>query len=207
MGDCYILPDYIYYRRNVIEPIEFVYVKFSSDPTCPYALDIPFGKATFKDKQRFISNITELEEMLSKNDSLSAGYCEHLLLDILFQIHFENHTEHNPSKNPACHDTVVSEAIDYINKNLSNKILIDDICKNIGTNASTLNFKFRREYNLSTGQYIVQRRIDKACRLLVGTSYTISEIAVRCGFEDIYYFSNTFKKLQGVSPRKYRQFT
>ena len=204
-GDCYILPDYIYYRRNVIEPIEFVYVKFASNSMCPYTMDIPFGKATFKDKQRFLSSITELEELLSKDDLLSAGYCEHLLLDILFQIHYENRTEHDLNENFTHHDTIVNEAITYINNNLTKKILVDEICKNIGTNASTLNFKFRREFNLSIGQYIVRQRISKACKFLTSTSYSISEIATRCGFEDIYYFSNTFKKLQGVSPRNYRQ--
>ncbi len=205
MGDCYILPDYIHYHRNVIEPIEFVYVKFATNPVCPYKMEIPFGKATFKDKQRFISNITALEELLSKDDSLSAGYCEHLLLDILFQIYFENRPEHILNENSDCHDPLVSSAIAYIDKNLTDKILVDQICRSIGTNASTLNFKFRREFNMSTGQYIVSERIKKARKLLIGTSYSISEIAVRCGFEDIYYFSNTFKKIQGVSPSDYRK--
>lgn len=205
MGDCYILPDYIHYRRNVIEPIEFVYVKFTSNPICPYTMEIPLGKATFNDKQRFISNITSLEGLLSKEDSLSAGYCEHLLLDILFQIYFENHPEHTLNENFVCHDTDVNNAITYINKNLTEKILIDEICRNIGTNASTLNFKFRREFNLSIGQYIVRHRINKARKLLISTSYSVSEIAVRCGFQDVYYFSNVFKKMQGVSPSKYRK--
>lgn len=204
-GDCYILPDYIHYHRNVIEPIEFVYVKFTTNPTCPYIMEIPFGKATFKDKQRFISNITALEELLSKEDSLSAGYCEHLLLDILFQIYFENRPEHTLNENSLSHDPLVSSAIAYIEKHLTDKILVEQICRSIGTNASTLNFKFRREFNMSTGQYIVSERIKKARKLLIGTSYSISEIAVRCGFEDIYYFSNTFKKIQGVSPSEYRK--
>ena len=205
VGDCYILPDYIHYRRNVIEPIEFVYVKFTSNPVCPYKMDIPFGKVTFIDKQRFISNITSLEKMLSREDSLSAGYREHLLLDILFQIYSESHSESTSRENPVSHDILVNYAMEYIERNLNDKILIDQICHSIGTNASTLNFKFRREFNQSIGQYIVGQRINKARKLLIGTSYSISEIALRCGFQDIYYFSNTFKKMQGISPSEYRK--
>ena len=205
MGDCYILPDYIYYRRNIIEPIEFVYVKFTSNNACPYTMEIPYGKATFKDKQRFFSNITQLEVLLSKDDQLSAAYCEHLLLDILFQIYFENHTQNALNENSNFHDSIVRNATYYISNNLTKKILIDEICKNIGTNASTLNFKFRREFNMSIGQYITYRRIKKASKLLISTSYSISEIASRCGFEDIYYFSNTFKKIQGICPSAYRK--
>ena len=204
-GDCYILYDYVHYHRNVIEPIEFVYVKFTDNPACPYTMKIPFGKAVFKDNNRFISNITALEKLLPKNDSLSAGYREHLLFDILFQIYLESLPEYTSQKNSICHDAIVNSAVAYIEENLTDKILIDQICQSIGTNASTLNFKFRREFNLSIGQYIVRQRINKACKLLISTSYSISEIALRRGFGDVYYFSNTFKKIEGVSPSKYRK--
>ena len=204
-GDCYIIPDYVYHHRNVIEPIEFVYVKFVCNTACPYKIEIPFGKINFLDKQRFTSNITNLENLLSKDDSISAGYREHLLLDILFQIYSESHPKGNNYEEETCSDTLVNSAIAYINENLSDKILIDQICRSIGTNASTLNFKFRRELNLSILQYISEQRIKKARKLLIGTSYSISEIAERCGFENMYYFSNKFKKIQGVSPSAYRK--
>lgn len=204
-GDCYILPDYVQHLRNVIEPIEFVYVQFTDNPVCPYKMEIPFGKANFIDKQRFISNMTSFEKLLLMDDALSAGFREHLLLDILFQIHSESNPESTFQENPVSHDILVNYAIDYIKRNLTNKILIEEICRSIGTNPSTLNFKFRREFNLSVGQYITNERIKKARKLLIGTSYSISEIAVQCGFQDVYYFSNAFKKVQGVSPSLYRK--
>lgn len=204
-GDCYILPDYIHYHRNVIEPIEFVYVKFTSNNVCPYKIEIPFGKINFTDKQRFVSNITNLENLLSRDDAISTGYREHLLLDILFQIYSQSHPKGNNYEETTCSDTLVNSAIAYIDENLSGKILIEQICHSIGTNASTLNFKFRRELNLSVLQYITEQRIKKARKLLIGTSYSISKIAERCGFENMYYFSNKFKKIQGVSPSNYRR--
>ena len=204
-GDCYILPDYIQYRPNVIEPIEFIYVKFACNSACPYKMEIPVGKVNFIDKQRFISNVTSLEKLLSKDDLLSAGYREHLLLDIMFQIYSESQPETASQEKTVSRDAVVNYAAEYIEQNLNHKILIEQICHGIGTNASTLNFKFRREFNLSVGQYIVRERIKKAAKLLVGTSYSISEIATRCGFQDVYYFSNVFKKVRGISPSKYRK--
>lgn len=204
-GDCYILPDYIYHHRNVLEPVEFVYVKFCENSACPYTFDIPFGKVSVKDRDRFMSNITALENLLSKDDFLSAAAREHFLIDILFQLHFESGPDYASQENIACNDALVRSATDYIEKHLTEKILIDKICRSIGTNASTLNFKFRREFDMSIGQYITDVRIKKACKLLIGTSYSVSEIASRCGFGDVYYFSNTFKKAQGVSPSEYRK--
>lgn len=204
-GDCYILPDYVHHHRNVLEPIEFVYVKFRENPACPYTPDLPFGKAVFKDNDRFMSNITALEKLLPNDDFMSAAMREHLLMDILFQLCFESNPEQVSYENQACRDGLVGSAVSYIDKHLTEKILIEEVCRNTGTNASTLNFKFRREFNMSIGQYITDRRIKNACRLLISTSYSISEIALRCGFSDVYYFSNTFKKIQGISPSEYRK--
>lgn len=205
-GDCYILPNYVHHLRNVIEPIEFIYIQFTDNPTCPYKLEIPFGKATFADKDRFISNMENFEKLLLKDDALSAGFREHLLLDILFQIHSERNSYPLSPEKALNHDTLINKAVDYINSNLHDKILIEDICSTVGTNPSTLNFKFRREFNLSVGQYIANERLKKAQKLLISTSYSISEIASKCGFSDVYYFSNTFKKMQGVSPSFYKKY-
>lgn len=204
-GDCCIIPSYVYHTRNIIEPIEFVYLQFCDNPACPYKIEIPIGKVIFLDKQRFISSINMLEKLLLNEDSLSSGHREHLLLDILFQLYSENHLNNTTKETPHSHDILVNRAIEYIEQNLGSKILIDEICRSIGTNSATLNFKFRRELNLSIGQYIISERIKKSQKLLIGTSYTVSEIAAMCGFQDVYYFSNTFKKLQGVSPARYRK--
>lgn len=204
-GDCVILPDYIHFHRSVLNPIEFVYVKFRYNLNCPYSFNMPYGKVNFKDKKRFLSSISMLEKLITCDDALSVGYREHLLIDILFQIHFEQHPIGMPLEKMLCHDELVVLADKYIAENLGNKILIDDLCSAVGTNASTLNFKFRREFDMSIGQFIMNERIKKAKHLLASTTYNISEIASRCGFENVYYFSNAFKKINGITPSDYRR--
>ncbi len=204
-GDCYILPDFVYYHRNVIEPIEFVYVKFAFNERCPYTMEIPIGKVTFIDEKRFLTSITTLEQIMMTENPIYRGYQDHLLLDILFQIYHEHHSESTVDEQHTCYDEIVNAAITYINNSLNKKLYIEDICRNIGTNPSTLNFKFRREFNCSVGNYILYERIKKSKRLLIGSSYSIEEVARRCGFENVYYFSNTFKKHQGCAPSAYRK--
>lgn len=204
-GDCVILPDYIHFRRNVINPIEFIFIKFACISNCHYSLNLPYGKISFKDKHRFSSNISALERLINNDTPLSAGYREHLLMDILFQIHFEQNLIDISSSKPAYYDKLTEAAVSYITRNLNKKILIEDICHAIRTNPSTLNFKFRREFNMSVGQFIINERIKKAKHLLISSTYSISEIATRCGFEDVYYFSNTFKKYTKLSPSSYRK--
>ena len=204
-GDCVIFPDYVHFRRAVIDPIVFVYVKFALNPTCPFSLELPYGKIAVQDRERFISSITTLEQLLDRDDPLAAGMREHLLTDILFQIHREQHPWGVSPYDTPCRDPLVAAAIAYIDSNITRKLSVNDVCSAVGTNASTLNFKFRRESNRSIGQYVTDTRMKRARHLLIGSTYSLSEIAVRCGFDNGYYFSNVFKQYHGVSPSAYRK--
>lgn len=202
VGDCMILPDFIHFRRSVLNPIEFVYVKFARISECDYLLDIPYGKVEFKDKNRFASSISALESSFGSDDLASVGYREHLLNDILFQVHFERHSVGELIEKRYW-DSTVRDAVEYICENIDKKLLIEDICRAVGTNPSTLNYKLRRETGMSCGRLIMSERMKKAKHLLISTTYNISEIAQRCGFENVYYFSNAFKKEIGISPSEF----
>lgn len=66
-----------------------------------------------------------------------------------------------------------------------------------------------RLYKKKTGRTIIGRmnelRLEKARRLLEDPSLLVKEAALRAGFPDLYYFSRTFKRKYGVSPRDYRK--
>ena len=47
--------------------------------------------------------------------------------------------------------------------------------------------------------------IDLAKKLLECKELSVLDVACLCGFEDIYYFSKTFKKEKGVSPLKFKK--
>jgi AraC-like DNA-binding protein len=53
-------------------------------------------------------------------------------------------------------------------------------------------------------QYIIQKRLNLACGLLVSERDKISNIASASGFNDVSYFSRVFKKYMGCSPGEYR---
>ncbi len=48
-------------------------------------------------------------------------------------------------------------------------------------------------------------RIENAKKYLATGLYTCSEVAVKCGFHDVYYFSRVFKKMTETTPAKYRE--
>ena len=63
---------------------------------------------------------------------------------------------------------------------------------------------FKRRYNVTPTQYIINLRLNTATKLLHIGGFTIAEIASMVGISDVYYFSKLFKKHFGVSPSKFR---
>ncbi len=63
---------------------------------------------------------------------------------------------------------------------------------------------FSDTYGVSPHKYLLRLRIRHATQLLMETNLTMSEIALRCGFNDSNYFGRVFKKYKSVSPNSYR---
>ena len=60
---------------------------------------------------------------------------------------------------------------------------------------------------MSIHAFIMQERVKQVCSLLQESAYSIKEIAMRSGYEELSNFSRDFTKHTGMSPRVYRQVT
>jgi AraC-like DNA-binding protein len=63
---------------------------------------------------------------------------------------------------------------------------------------------FRKYYGTSPASHMIDLKLAHAKELLRDVDLNITEVADECGFSDIFYFSRTFKKRVGVSPKAYR---
>lgn len=211
-GECAVFPDDIDFLRWVITPISFIYVKFRINPRCPFSLPVPSGKVYPRDRERFQGSIAGYESLLEADGIRAVHYREHLLTDILWQIFAESHGQmllqgrQDPAEDrlAGCRDETVRAAVAYIQENLGRKMTVEEICQAAGTNPSTMNFKFRRELSCSVGSFVTQQRLRLARRLLQSTTFSVGAVAQRCGYDNIYYFSNTFRRWVGCSPSAYR---
>ena len=62
-----------------------------------------------------------------------------------------------------------------------------------------------KEYGLSPSAYLLRYRIEQSKLLLMQTDFPIARIAEEVGFNQTPYFSSCFLKMEGISPRQYRQ--
>lgn len=97
----------------------------------------------------------------------------------------------------------VKNICDMVEANLDNaNFSIEDITVSMGISRSLLYTKMKSLMNISMGDYIRHKRIERACRML-SEGYNVSETAYACGFSDPNYFSKVFKKIKGVAPSDY----
>lgn len=94
----------------------------------------------------------------------------------------------------------------YIEKNFASPSLsTSEIARLIKMSESHLCRSFKNSEKITLIEYITNRRMEEAKKLLKDPSLIIKDIALRCGYENFRYFYSLFKKQVGISPTQYRQ--
>ncbi|CAG7633549.1 AraC family transcriptional regulator [Paenibacillus allorhizosphaerae] len=96
------------------------------------------------------------------------------------------------------------DTIRFIDANLSKEITLEELSQIAHFHPNYLIRVFKRHLGMPPHRYIHERRIKKAEQLLASTEMTVNEVAQTLGFNDVSYFSASFKKTSGVSPSEYR---
>ena len=63
--------------------------------------------------------------------------------------------------------------------------------------------QFRRHFGMTIGEFVRQRRIEFALEKLRTTDCSIVDIALEAGFADQAHFTTVFRKVTGMTPRRY----
>jgi YesN/AraC family two-component response regulator len=92
----------------------------------------------------------------------------------------------------------------YISMHFSMPIKLDDLTKYLSISPSRLSEVIRREFGMSFPELLNSHRIEHAKQLLKNSTFTIEEIADRCGFSDVSYFFKVFRKCVQTTPKRYR---
>ena len=93
----------------------------------------------------------------------------------------------------------------YIDNHFKENLSLDQLAQLAHLNKYYLAHAFRREFGVSPINYLISRRIEESHFLLRETDYTLSFIAQILGFSSLSYFSQCFRRVEGVSPLEYRR--
>lgn len=99
----------------------------------------------------------------------------------------------------------VREAIAFIREHVPDSgFTVGMAAQSLGVSEGHLMRLFKSETGVGINTYLTRLRIRKAMDLLKDVQVRVNEAASLVGYQDIAYFSNTFKKLAGVSPSDYQ---
>lgn len=93
----------------------------------------------------------------------------------------------------------------FIKENYAEKISLNDLANYANLSLHHFCRTFKQITGKTTTDYINGIRLDKSINYLKKTDLNITEIAMKCGFDSINYFSRLFKKYYNISPTKYRK--
>ena len=100
---------------------------------------------------------------------------------------------------------IVSQVVDYIDRNYRNDIQRSDLSKLVWLNPDYIARLFKKEMGQSIGSYVIARRIEYAKQLLRDKNIPINEVSSMSGYDSFAYFSRLFKRNEGCSPSEYRK--
>lgn len=99
----------------------------------------------------------------------------------------------------------VTQSINFMLEHLTHKLKLEDIAAETGLSASHFSRLFVNRTGHSPIDYFIQLKIQRACRLLDNSGWTIADVSREMGFDDQFYFSRVFRKVMGMSPAEYRK--
>lgn len=97
----------------------------------------------------------------------------------------------------------VQAALTLLHQRYAGKLSGQNIAAQLDMNFDYLNRLFKRQMGITIFQYLNVLRINKAKEMLINGNLKSSDIAVAVGLGDEYRFCKVFKKMVGITPRKY----
>ena len=177
--------------------INFSFSKDTLTPTLPFDFLCSRG-STYKYEELF-------QQALNHFVSKTPGYlaiCNGMILQIIGYLY----NEYRISAPDLQKMQKIKAAMDFLKGNYDNPdLMISQLAKEANMSEKHFRRIFSDVYKVTPYVYLQEFRINKAKILLANTSKSISDIALQCGFSDVYSFSHCFKKHTGVSPGNYEK--
>ena len=99
----------------------------------------------------------------------------------------------------------IQKVRDYLEAHYEERITLEGLAERFYINKFYLTKLFKQTYGVTVNSYLMQIRITRAKQLLRFTDLSIELIGEKCGISDPNYFSRAFKKMEGLTPGRYRR--
>jgi LacI family transcriptional regulator len=105
----------------------------------------------------------------------------------------------------ASRDGNITNALDFIHKNIDQNLLVDQIVEVVPMSRRSLEKRFLEVTGLPIYKYIFKLRIEKLAQKLVNSELSVFEIALEMGLPDSKNISRQFRQIMGCTPLEFRR--
>lgn len=99
----------------------------------------------------------------------------------------------------------INNALDYIMKNYTREIYLQEIASQLHMSVASFSRYFKNHTSKTFSDYVAEIRIGHACRLLMENNLSIFKVSSKSGFNSLPNFYSHFKKIIGIKPKEYKR--
>lgn len=166
----------------------------------PFTMRIP-QFTTLQHPEQMYEVFDQLHQLQPRAHVSSVRYAQQQLFhEILYQLAASAETDH-ASASRAC----AEKAASYLRQHYREPVTAKQLGDELNFHPVYIARCMQKEYGCSPITYLLKLRVGQAKLLLLQTELPIAYIAQEVGFEQAAYFAASFTKLEGMSPRSYRQ--
>ena len=191
----YFYPDKLH-SLSVSKPPHMIFYAFHFETGFNEKLPIP-DISNIENHYKLSEYFRQLYKTSVKKDYMYKWQLSIFAQNILYEIFWQSNANIAPMNLVR-----INKVLEYIHKNSCEKFSIEDLTKAAEMKKSYFIKMFKTVTGKSPIKYINDLKLEHARDLLLNTDMSVKKIALKCGFEDEFYFSRIFKRHYGVSPSK-----
>ncbi|TXK83689.1 helix-turn-helix transcriptional regulator [Paenibacillus sp. N3.4] len=197
------------------------------DPLCITMVLLSLCKLSMDEQEAYeTSKLTELNLpfMLHVKDQMAAAYdrifmeisegwvpgqaeSELLTQSLLYKLLYLTHMQKGAGSTKTTAMDIYMKVKDELEKNYREEIRLTELARKYQISASYLRHVFQHHLGQSPKSYLQTVRNEHAKKQLLYTELNMKDIAENCGFADEFHFSKSFKKMNGMAPKQFRNKT
>lgn len=192
-GQAVWCPKNFCFKRTVVDPVDLYMIKFNTD------LKLPTETTVFSVNDRTaqsLSLITPTFCTAPDIDTLTLHYCTDVCIESVRLLNCD--TQNVAYALPQEVETLLSQ---HFTEDITNTML----CEIMHCSEATMIALVKKAKNKTPQQFITEKRLKLARRLLTETNEDIGIIAEKCGYRDRLYFSRLFKRMAGLTATEFRR--